>query len=517
LAALSGVLLAAAYPGSNQGYLAWFALVPLMLLAFRPRGKRAMAGLFAAFGAGLNLVLLYWFLAMHPLTWLGFTVTQSLGIVIFAWLGASAALTVQFALLGFVYGYVTQRWETPDWRHVLSLALGWTALEWLTSLGPFGFTWDNLALTQVHYLPLIQVLNLVGPFPLAGLIIGVNGALALAIRRQFGKPFALANWQPLGAALFPVACVAAYGLVQVSRPLPDTTFSVEIVQGNIAGSEKFAHGPGALEREADKYFTLTDQHKDAELVIWPETSMPTYVRSMPAQWLYSRLMRTANQENRTLLIGTLDWSGFPPNPQHLYNAVTAFAPRVGNLGFDYKRHLVPFGEYVPGRDLLPAGLMKAAGLMNILGEDFTPGVVPHIFTMPFGNVGTGVCYDGIFPDEMRKPVLAGAQILALVTNDAWYKDTTAPRVLNAHAVLRAVENDRWVLRAANTGISSIIDPHGNIVAETPVFKDETLVGRAAPMDGLTLYTRFGNWAPMLALLGFLAFLVSRWTLRKTAA
>lgn len=515
LAAASGVLMAMAFPGVDQAWLAWIALVPFCLVVFNPRRKRVMAALFSAFGAGFYLTLLYWFLAMHPLTWLGFTELQSYAIVVSAWLGSTFLLTLQLAAFGFVYGWTTQRWGRAAWKHVLALALGWVTLEWLTSLGMFGFTWGNLALTQYKTLPMLQVLDLVGSFPLAGLIVGFNGALALAIRRQVGRPFSWTNWQPVGIAVVPVVATLAYGAIRVNDRLPDTTFSVEIVQGNLYGGEKFSHGPGALDRTMDKYLNLSRQHRDTDLVIWPETAIPAYLRNQPQ--IYQRLQDAAREGHRYMMTGTLDWEGTDRSNLKVFNAVGVLGPQGESLGFDYKRHLVPFGEFVPYRNELPEPFKSWVAQINILAIDFVPGKIPHLFEFPFGKVGAGVCYDGIFPDAMRPAVQEGAQVLALVTNDAWYKDTTAPRVLNAHAVLRAVENKRWVLRAANTGISSVIDPHGNIQGATPVYQDATLVGRAAPMNEITLYTRFGDWASSLAALGFLALMLDRWKNRNRNA
>jgi apolipoprotein N-acyltransferase len=512
MAAVSGVLMVLAFPGIDQAWMAWFALVPLALVAFNPRRKRDMTAIFAAFGAGFYLMLLYWFLAMHPLTWLGFSEAASIAIVIFAWLGSTFLLTLQLGAFGFVYGWMTQTWGRAGWKHVLALALGWVTLEWLTSLGMFGFTWGNLALTQYQTLPMLQIIDVVGSFPLAGVIVAFNAALALAIRRQVGRPFALENWKPVGAAVIPVAIVAGYGAIRVSDKLPETTFSVAIVQGNIHGGEKFAKGANALERTMDKYLGLSAKNRQTDLVLWPETAIPAYLRNVPPA--YARLQEAAKADHRYYMVGTLDWSGSQPPDLKVYNAVGAIGPQGESVGFDYKRHLVPFGEYVPFRDTLPEPLKGLVSQINILALDFSPGIDPHLFEFPFAKIGAGVCYDGIFPDAIRPTVQKGAQVLALVTNDAWYKDTTAPRVLNAHAVLRAVENKRWVLRAANTGISSVIDPVGNIQGRTGVYQDATLVGRAAPMTELTLYTRFGDWASGLAALGFVGLMLDRWKNRR---
>lgn len=518
LALGSGALTALAFPGALSGALVWVSLVPFLLLALRPRGKREMAGLFATFGAGFFPVLMYWFLAMHPLTWLGFTEVQSLVIVIGAWTIVSGLLTLQLAGVGALWAALSRRLgPEPGGLHVLGLAGLWMAYEFASSVGPFGFTWSSLATTQTQALGIVQVVDLFGAFPLSALIVGVNAALALGLRRQYGVPLAGRAWRPAAVALGLAGLGVGYSAYRLAEKLPEPTFTVGLVQGNVAGGEKWAHGDGALKRMADKYLGLSAKLPQADLVLWPETAMPAFLRNVPA--LGERLASTARSEQRTYMFGTLDWDGFGKD-QVLYNAVTAIGPDGRSLGFDYKRHLVPFGEYVPFRKLLPEALMQAMGLVNVLGVDYAPSPRVHIFDLPYAKIGTGVCFDGIFPDAMRPATLAGAEVLALVTNDAWYKDTTAPRALHAQAVLRAVENRRYVMRAANTGISSVIDAHGNPHALTPVFKDAAVVAPVAPLTTISLYTRLGDVVPaatLVALVGGLALGWIRDRLKKPSA
>ncbi|MEB3330105.1 MAG: apolipoprotein N-acyltransferase [Candidatus Sericytochromatia bacterium] len=507
VAAASGVTLALAYPGFDVALLAFVALVPLGLLAFVPRGARGMAALFTAFGAGFYLTSLYWFLAMHPLTWLGFSEVASGAVVAGAWLAASALLVGQLAAFGALYGLASERWRTPGWRHVLTLAVGWTALEWATSLGTFGFTWGNMALSQVALLPMLQVVELFGPYPLAGLLVAFNGALALAVVPvAHGAPLRRAR-VPAIVALAILGGVGGYGWWRLRTVWPSEGFSAAIVQGNIHGADKWTRGKDALPRMAGRYVELSAQEPGTDLVLWPETAVPEFLRNN--QGIYALLQTTAISQRRHLMFGTLDWEG-QGDQIKLFNAVGVFAPNGSLLGFDYKRHLVPYGEYVPGRAWMPAFLLS----LNIVGHDYHPGLTPRIFDTPFAQVGTGVCYDGIFPDAIRPVVASGATVLTLVTNDAWYKDTTAPRVLLAHAVLRAVENRRWVLRAANTGISAFISPSGQVTAQTPVFQTAVLRGRAAAVTEVTPYTRWGDWLAMLAAAAFCGLVGLGWFRRR---
>lgn len=509
VAAFSGLLMALTFPGFDAPWLlAWVALVPLCALAFVPRSKRGMALLFASWGAGFYLTLLYWFLAMHPLTWLGFSEAASLGVVTGAWAAASLALVLQCLMFGALFAFIARPWNRPTMFHVAALALGWTALEWLTSLGTFGFTWGNLALSQVPSHIFIQVLDLTGPFPLAGAIVAVNGCVALAVLPwMVGRPNPRQAWLPATLALLLFCTVGTYGYFRLQHAWSKENFTATIVQGNIAGSDKWTRGKDAIWRMADKYLALSKTQPPADLVLWPETAMPEFLRNNVR--LVDRLRQHTIQTGRFLMFGTLDWEGAGPDLK-LYNAVTAVDPNGLILGFDYKRHLVPYGEYVPARAWMPQFLMS----LNIVGHDYYPGLTPHVFELGYTSMGAGVCYDGIFPDAVRPVVLAGASSIALVTNDAWYKDTAAPRVLLAHAALRAVENRRWVLRAANTGISAFIDPTGRVVSQTPVFVEAALHGKAASIRELSLYTRWGDWASQLASVCFFAWLGLRWTRRK---
>lgn len=504
-----GLLIALTFPGFDAPWaFTWVGLVPLCILAFVPRSIGGMALLFASWGAGFFLTLLYWFLAMHPLTWLGFSDFASLGVVVSAWSASSAVLITQFGIFGALYGFLSSNWRRPGFAHAGALAIGWTCLEWLTSLGTFGFTWGNLALSQVASHTFIQILDIVGPFPLAGAIVAVNGFIALSVGPWLaGNPHAGKNWRPVAVALGIVCALGVYGAARLYHAWPKPNFSATIVQGNIAGAEKWTRGKDAIWKMANKYLTLSNSQTGTNVLLWPETAMPEFFRNNMR--LVDTLRQQAIKNHRAVIFGTLDWEGAGDDLK-LYNAVAAIDSNGLILGFDYKRHLVPYGEYVPGRAWMPQFMMG----LNIVGHDYFPGTRPHLFELGFTSMGAGVCYDGIFPDAVRPVVLAGASSIALVTNDAWYKDTAAPRVLLAHAALRAVENRRWVLRAANTGISAFIDPTGAIISQTPVFVEAVLRGEAASIREQSIYTRWGDWASQLASAMFFVWIGLAWTRRK---
>ncbi|MNL27333.1 Apolipoprotein N-acyltransferase [compost metagenome] len=184
-----------------------------------------------------------------------------------------------------------------------------------------------------------------------------------------------------------------------------------------------------------------------------------------------------------------------------------FGPDGRNLGWDAKKHLVPFGEYLPWRNTLPPIWAQTFTQLNLMAVDMTPGERPIPFTTSFGRVGSNVCFDSIFPDVMRNTARAGAEMFVLVTNDAWYKKTMALQQHLAHGVLRAVENRRPFLQAANTGASAVVDHTGRIVAKAPTWEPAAVMAEVRPVSEQTPYTRYGDWLSWVLMAGAAAFVV----------
>jgi apolipoprotein N-acyltransferase len=500
IALLSGLLLSLAFPGVGWGGLAWVAMAPYLALMMVPRRKRDYGTISLAFGFGLFGGLMVWLLAMHPLTWIGpqITVPLSLAIVTVAWLGVAGAMAVGVAFMGLCLGVAyrgeSRRKGLGGLMAVLVPTLLWTAMEWVQAQGVFGFTWGNLATTQTAFLPLLQGIQLVGPFPLAGLIVAVNAGLAWIWHTRHPGPLAI--------ALAVVTAWGGYGLWAMNRPLEGPTLKVAVVQGNVTQDEKWDRSQADPHLSMlDRYLGLTGTVADAKLVIWPESAIPMFLREDPRVW--DRLAQEAKQRGQTLMTGGFHRDLGSDGEWKVYNAVSAWSPSAGNLGFDFKRHLVPYGEYVPGRKWMPDFM---AGL-NLLPYDLTPGETPRPFSVEGLRIGTSICFDSIFPDVIRKTA-AVSDALVLVTNDAWYKRTAAPWQHLAQGALRAVENRRYFIQAANTGASGIVDPYGRVVKTAPLFEPTVVTGEIRAVPEQTPYNRFGDWLSILALAGS-ALLVGR--------
>lgn len=503
VALASGLVLSFAYPGWDMALLAWVALAPFFLMMLRSRSAWSYAGLSLAFGFAFFGGLNYWLLAMHPLTWVGggMTTAMSLAIVLVAWsalaLVLALGLTAVFTAVGLTWRALARHDRLGPWAVIGLSAGGWIALEMIQATGSFGYPWGVLAVTQYQTLPILQAVAWVGPFPLSGLLVAVNATVAWLVLRR--------AWKPLAGSLTLVGLTALAGIWWMGLPAPGEAVRVAVAQGNVSQAEKWQAGSETAIQE--RYFKLSNRIPDARLVAWPETAVPVFLAQQPV--LVQRFETEARARRQYLLTGAFHQDqSLTGQPRH-YNGITVFAPNGANLGWDAKKHLVPFGEYLPGRDVLPPIWAQLFGRLNLLATDLSPGDRPRPFDTEFGGVGANVCFDSIFPTVMRETTRSGATVLVLVTNDGWYKRTMALRQHFAHGILRAVENRRPFLQAANTGVSGVVDHNGRILAETPAWEQAVTEASIVPLSGFTPYTRYGDWLSWLVVA--VALTLTTWT------
>lgn len=487
VALTSGLVLSFAYPGWDLSLLAWVALAPFFLLMLRPRSAWGYARLSLAFGFAFFGGLNHWLLAMHPLTWVGGGMTPgiSLAVVLVAWIALALVLamglTTVFTVVGLTWRTLERQGRLGPWAVISLSAGGWIALEMAQAMGSFGYPWGVLALTQYQTLPILQAVAWVGPFPLSGLVVAVNVAIAWLVLSR--------SWKLLAGSLTVVGLTALAGIWWMSQPAPGEAVRVAAIQGNVSQAEKWQAGSEADIQQ--RYFELSNRVPAARLVAWPETAVPVFLAQQLA--LVQRFETEARARRQYLLTGAFHQDQSLTGQTCYYNGITVFDPNGANLGWDAKKHLVPFGEYLPGRDVLPPIWAQLFSRLNLLATDLSPGDRPRPFDTEFGLVGANVCFDSIFPSVMRETTRSGASVLVLVTNDGWYKRTMALRQHLAHGILRAVENRRPFLQAANTGVSGIVDHNGRILAVAPAWEQAVAEASIIPQTGLTPYTRYGDW------------------------
>lgn len=468
LALLSGALLALSFPGSgDQGWVAFAALVPLLAAVAGADWRRA--GLLG-FGAGL----VFW---IATIPWIAHTIVRYGGLpwplAVLVLLGLAGYLALYTAAFCAMVSRVSVSRGAP---FVLAAASLWVALEFLRTYLLTGFPWNLLGYSQYRNLLVVQIAAVTGVYGVSFVVVAVNAALWRLLARDRG-------WkEPLAAA---ATAAGAVTLAIVSAWLPPgagarPTHEVALVQGSIDQGVKWDAASRDATLAVYRTSTLEAARRGANLIVWPETSLPFVFEEGLRR---ADVQALARETRAYLLVGALGRA-----PEGSRNSAFLVAPDGELVGRYDKRHLVPFGEYVPLKSLLPFVEVLGGGAIGALRS----GGEATIFSTPLGRLAVVICYEAIFPAEVRDFFLAGADVLVNITNDAWFGRSAAPVQHLAMAAFRAVENRAYLVRAANTGISAIVAPDGRIVHASGLFTRETISGTITPRVGPSVYTRYGD-------------------------
>lgn len=501
LALASGLLLTLSFPNIDQGWLAWCALVPL-LLALRDIGWRS--GFWIGFAAGMAhyLTLVYWTaFTMHTYGHLPWFQCILLLMLLAAYLSLFPAL---FAVA------VVRLCPRP--AHLLLAAPAiWTALEFLRTWLFTGFPWELLGYSQYDHLWLIQVADLLGVYGVSSLIVLVNTVLTLGILLWLDKPWHDQNInlqtmvKTTVATAIVLAFTLAYGLYRTGS-IDDTAASapqakVAVIQGNIDQAVKWDPKFQVLTSATYRNLSLKVAAQDVDLVIWPETATPFYF--LHDQNLSRIVIDAVQTANTHFIIGSPSFT-VKSETYDYHNSAYMVSPEGIPRGKYDKVHLVPFGEYVPLKRWLPF-IKKMVAQVG----DFKSGTSGKTMEWQQHRVGMQICYEVIFPALARAMVQNDAHLLVNITNDAWFGRTSAAYQHYSMAVFRAVENRRWLARAANTGISGFIDPCGRIVEASPLYEEATVTAQVALLKQKSFYTRWGDWPLMLLTFGIPMVMIGR--------
>lgn len=389
-----------------------------------------------------------------------------------------AYLSLYPALFAVVVARVCQR-TGP--RGLWLAPLVWVATELLRRWVLGGFPWVPLGASQAGVVSVVQTASLAGVYGLSALValasVGVAHLVIGRGRLRWASPLAVAAVIG-GMGVWGWMRAADGTLTTAGTPL-----RVAIAQGNIRQEEKW--DPSVAPRILENYLGLTRDGaaRGAGLVVWPESATPFYYEH---DLLGNSAIRTTVRElGVPLLFGSDQYeAGTPPR---YFNAAFGLRPDGTTAGVYRKMHLVPFGEYVPLKRLL---FFVSPLVENV--ADFSPGTDATVLPLAGGRVSIAICYEVVYPDLIARFVGSGSQLLTTITNDAWYGWSSAPHQHFWQATLRAVEQGRYLVRAANTGISGIVDPYGRVVARTPLFERRLLVGDVRLLDGRTVYGRTGD-------------------------
>ena len=466
LSLLSATLLILSFPNFNLWIFAWFGFVPLFF-AWKNTSK------IKAFLLSYLTGLLFWFGIIY---WL-IHVTLP-GMIILA-----GYLALYFAVFGLLAKVFLAR---PDKSGVLFIPSFWCFLEYLRSYLFSGFPWALLGYSQFLNLPVIQIADITGTWGVSFLVIMANVLIYRLINRSstIRRPLYIFRF------ILVFLVVIGYGIFKLAsqgRVPASSEIKISAVQGNIPQYLKWE--PRARSFILRKYFALTEAalKSQPDLIIWPEAALPVVLQEEPQY--YKQVQDFIRAKNKPLLFGAVTSSA-----EYFYNSALLLSDQ-GELMQQYdKLHLVPFGEYIPLRERLRF-LEKVIPI-----GDFTSGSRYTIFNVNGLNFAVLICFEDLFPELASKFSRNGADFLVNITNDAWFGESSSPYQHLAASVFRAVETRRYLVRAANTGVSGFIAPTGKIISLVrgknakaifvPGFKTETL---SIVKTDSTFYARLGDW------------------------
>jgi apolipoprotein N-acyltransferase len=492
LAALSALLLAAALPPLNAAPLGWIGLAPLLYAAARAPRARDAALLGFACGLLLNALTMYWAVGvMSRYGRLSYLASVPVACLLVAYLACYVAAFAALMHAAVSRGGRAALWTAP---------FAWVALEYVRNYCITGFPWNPLALTQYRWPALVQAASLGGIYAVSLLVASSSAALAYALLALAEARSRRRAWAGAAVCALIPALVAAGGAVALGRAEESSAFvRAAVVQPNILQDEKFAGGSAIRQLERHIELSRKTAPSAPHYLVWPESSVPLAYESAV---VYRREVAALAKEMSVFVtLGSVTFTeGDARN-----SAITVTPEGEPSARYD-KMHLVPFGEYVPLRKVL----FFVEPLVREVGN-FRPGLERPLGRVGYYPFGAAICYEIIFPELSRASVERGAQFLVTITNDAWFGRSSAPYQHFAHAVFRAVETRRPVVRAANTGISGFVDAYGRIRQESAIFEEAALVETIRPREDKTVYVRWGDWLPKFSLLvAFLTLVRVAW-------
>ncbi len=516
LALLSGILYALAFPSflrtAGVPALGWICLVPLLLcLADAPTGWGVLYGTLA--GVLQTMISNYWLGTFNLLTLQFVSVITALEYMPF--MAVSLLILRRSRGAGFMI-----------------FPAAWTVFDWLRSMGFLGYPWGMLGASQYSVIPIIQISSLTGVWGVTFLVVLCNSCAAWYLgralkarsigRRAAGASFIRWRVGPavvLAAALAFTLGWAGWNVFSEAARSTAGARSVRLAliqQNDDPRKNDYRLVFDTLRGLTDRALALRP-----DLVVWSETAFVPNIRRWshedPAAYPLAALVRDflAYQKatGKWLLTGNDDYSLEMRNgteERQDFNGAVLFSPQGTRVETYHKIHLVPFTEYFPFKKQLPDIYQLLLSFDAYLWE---PGYRRVVFRHPLFAFSTPICFEDVFPDDVRRFVRAGADVILNLSNDYWSLTEAEGMQHAANAVFRAVENGRPIARAAASGLTCMVDPHGRITARSPFYTESFLIVDV-PLSSSrqTLYTRWGDWFP-LALAGFL-FLLSAWSLAR---
>jgi apolipoprotein N-acyltransferase len=480
LGGASGLLLVLSLPKPDLYPLAWIALVPVLYALARAHSWVQAASV--SYAAGLVYMA-------GTCYWIGDTMTIYGGLSFFSSMLVGLLFVFVLALYFALFGASVR--ALSGGRPLLVLALApavWVVMEFLRTHVPFGgFPWMLAGYALTPFTGLLQIASWTGIYGLSFVAVAINGLVAAAVLRR-----------SIRLGIVAALAVGALSLIPVmNEDATEENLHVRLVQTNLAFEQSWQ--PSVAEPLMDELQSLsriTPSGGQSRLIVWPESSGPFFFDEDAG--LRARMERVAESSQAYFIFGFIGEADSRPT-----NSAAMLGPQGERVSRYDKMHLVPFGEYVPLRNAFSfaESLLQEAG-------NFSPGKEYTVSAIGSHRISTAICYESIFPGLVREFVRRGSELLVVITNDEWFGESSAPHQHLRMAVVRAVENRRFVVRAANTGISAIIDPYGRIRARTSMYVRTALEGSVSFRSEKTFYTLYGDvfaWLNAMALAAFAVY------------
>ena len=474
LSIISGLLFACSFPTVAQGWLAFLSLAPLLIAVVRAKTRRE------AFLQGWISQTVAWLL-MVP--WVVRVMSHYGGLPYAVGVALFVAMTLILGLYGALFALIVKRLNLgvrfAPW---LLVPLAWAAIEYLRTYFLTGFPWNLLATAIVDYPSFIQIDRFGGPYLVGAMVVLPAAVIAWWVTQ---KPLPITRVMVGGSLGILLLVWWGTGLVASklnARQTGSEVVTAALLQPNITQQMRWDDENVITIYRRMIDMTVRAAEKGAKIVIWPESTVPlSYTETA---FFRESIEELSRRHDIDIILGSVATD--PARPSRIWNS--AFLVSNGTtMGHYDKIRLVPFGEYVPLRRVL----FFAEKLVRAVGEfEFGTNDRPLVGKKSYG---LAICYEIVFPQITRTQVRNGADVIVTITNDAWYDGTAAPAQHLAQARLRAVETDRYLLRAATTGISAFVDPTGQMLSSIPMGQEGIIYAAFQSRTTTTPYVKLGDW------------------------
>ena len=463
LSMISGLLVGLSYP-PGFGIIALFSLVPLMRVWLTSSPRSSLKYSFLS-----SIVC-----SMISLYWIGLNSGASIVPVIMSLVAAILYLSIFWIITGYSISWMKKKYS----KTIYVIPFLWVGMEFLKSYGPLAFPWSNLALTQTNFLPILQIIDYSGSEGVSFWVILVNVTIYLILYEK------QLNFKQYSILTFLIITPILYGLIKINtynEQLREKRF-ISIIQPNIDPNLKWESSyRDMLYGKMDSLNTLAYNLK-SDLVLWPEAALPNYMRVSYIRKKYEKLVQ---ETSKPIMMGTLDYKTIK-NRRISLNGSIFFDGSTKNKMY-HKLFLVPFAEYIPLSTKFPI-----LNNLNFGQGNFTHGEEYTLFNLDSISFSNLICYDLSNPLIVKDFIKKGARFLTVQANVAWLQNSSGVRQFFEMAKLRAIENRTGIALSANTGISGIINPLGQVAHKIRYNKQEVINGKVFLNNEVTFYSKYGN-------------------------